>query len=322
MKKSNSVEESDIAFRRAATDKKGEKIYYRYPTAVDDRLFYKRYRLCDDEDVCLIRLWHNRWTNVHLLELFMFIVELGGRGSSADTVDASPLSGAVRQNIRRTMVDLNMPPEGNQEGSNVEVRNADMMDDDVESHEGSAIRDMMMDQYEVNPDDGDDANDEPMEILDDGDEEEEMNYYGDTQIALTQPRSPEEDPSNEFEVGQQFQNKEEVMLAVKRYNIRRDAEYKIVESDQLRYNVQCIQFGPGCSSNILISYRRKQEKWEVRRYTGPRTCMQTSMRHDHRRLDSKMYLPDKIHFIVVIRYKRSHHLYVLTVDVSVLGCNL
>ncbi|RYR25255.1 hypothetical protein Ahy_B02g058928 [Arachis hypogaea] len=40
---------------------------------------------------------------------------------------------------------------------------------------------------------------------------------------------PEEDPSNEFEVGQQFKNKEEVMLAVKQYSIRRAAEYKIVE---------------------------------------------------------------------------------------------
>ncbi|RYR63269.1 hypothetical protein Ahy_A04g021067 [Arachis hypogaea] len=67
-----------------------------------------------------------------------------------------------------------------------------------------------MDQYEVNSDDGDDADDEPTEISDDGDEKEEMNYYG----------GPEEDTSNKFEVGQQFQNKEEVMLAVKRYSIR------------------------------------------------------------------------------------------------------
>ncbi|RYR73499.1 hypothetical protein Ahy_A02g007866 [Arachis hypogaea] len=53
----------------------------------------------------------------------------------------------------------------------------------------------------------------------------------------------EEDPSNEFEVGQQFKNKEEVML---------------------------------------------QEKWEVRRYTDPQTCIQTSMGQDYRRLDSKV----------------------------------
>ncbi|XP_016185807.1 uncharacterized protein LOC107627491 [Arachis ipaensis] len=98
----------------------------------------------------------------------------------------------------------------------------------------------------------------------------------------------EEDPTNEFKVGQQFENKEEVMLVVKRYNIKRAVEYKILESDQLKYDVQCIQFGPGCSWDIHIAYRRKQEKWEVRRYNGPQTCMQTSMGQDHRRLDSKV----------------------------------
>ncbi|RYR30469.1 hypothetical protein Ahy_B01g055235 [Arachis hypogaea] len=205
---------------------------------------------------------------------------LGGGISSADTVNDSPLSRAVRRTIRRTTVDLNMPLESSQEGPNVEVRNVDLMDDGVES---------------LNPDDGDDADEEPPEIPDDGDEEEEMNYYGDTQIALTQPvisrpydrpdhftrlnldamtfdwsftqGGPQEDPSNEFEVGQQFKNKKEVMLAVKQYNIRRATKYKIIESDQLS---------------------RKQEKWEVRRYTGPHTCMQTSMGQDYRRLDSKV----------------------------------
>ncbi|XP_015956838.1 uncharacterized protein LOC107481139 [Arachis duranensis] len=78
------------------------------------------------------------------------------------------------------------------------------------------------------------------------------------------------------------------MLAVKHYSIRRDAEYKIVESDHLRYNARCIQFGPGCNWSILISYHRKQERWEVRRYTGPHTCMQTLVGQDHHRLDSKV----------------------------------
>ncbi|RYR51707.1 hypothetical protein Ahy_A06g026690 [Arachis hypogaea] len=135
-----------------------------------------------------------------------------------------------------------------------------------------------------------------------------MNYYGDTQIALTQSAISRpydlpdhlsrlnldamtsdwsftreaSKPSNEFK------NKEEITLAVKRYSIRRTAEYKIVKSDQLRYNAQCIQFGPSCTWSILISYCRKQEKWEVMRYTSPRIYMQTSMEQDHRRLDSNV----------------------------------
>ncbi|RYR27787.1 hypothetical protein Ahy_B01g051845 [Arachis hypogaea] len=147
-----------------------------------------------------------------------------------------------------------MPPEGSQEGSNVEVRNVDLMDDGLESHDGSAIGDPMMEQYEVNPDDGDDADEEPAEIPYDGDEEEEMTYYSDTQIAFTQPLFTqgglEEDPSNEFEVGQQFGNKEEVLLAVKQYSIRRAVECKIVESDHWRYNARCRSNNQPVSSRI------------------------------------------------------------------------
>ncbi|XP_016199032.1 uncharacterized protein LOC107639997 [Arachis ipaensis] len=54
------------------------------------------------------------------------------------------------------------------------------------------------------------------------------------------------------------------------------------------YNAQHIQFGPGYNWSILISYRRKQEKWEVRRYNGSHSCMQTLMGQDHGRLDSKV----------------------------------
>nr|XP_029148112.1 uncharacterized protein LOC114925151 [Arachis hypogaea] len=124
--------------------KRVKKNYYKYPIELDANLFYKRYRLRDDEDVQLIRSWHNRWTNIHLLELYVFFVDFGGRGSSADTVDDSPTSGIVRRTIKRTMVDLNMPPEGSQEGSNVKVRNVNLMDNGLESHNGSANRDPIM----------------------------------------------------------------------------------------------------------------------------------------------------------------------------------
>ncbi|RYR26924.1 hypothetical protein Ahy_B02g061237 [Arachis hypogaea] len=37
----------------------------------------------------------------------------------------------------------------------------------------------------------------------------------------------EDDPTHEFEIGQQFKNKKEVVIAVKMYSIRRAVEYKI-----------------------------------------------------------------------------------------------
>ncbi|KAL4330302.1 hypothetical protein AHAS_Ahas13G0386500 [Arachis hypogaea] len=150
-----------------------------------------------------------------------------------------------------------MPPEGSQEASNVKNSNDCMMQANFESHEGSTIKD---------------AEAELMKIPDK--EEEEMNYFTDTQITLTQPAifqsydrfdhfftlnfeamtpdclfsqgSPKDDPTNEFEIEQQYENKEKVIMAVKMYSIRRVVEYKILKSGQLKYIVYCTQFGFGC----------------------------------------------------------------------------
>ncbi|XP_057720330.1 uncharacterized protein LOC130934817 [Arachis stenosperma] len=56
----------------------------------------------------------------------------------------------------------------------------------------------------------------------------------------------------EFQVGQQFQDKDEALLSVKTYSIRRG---------------------------------KRKGIWEVKRYNGPHTCLATSISSDHRSLD-------------------------------------
>ncbi|XP_015971516.1 uncharacterized protein LOC107494998 [Arachis duranensis] len=50
----------------------------------------------------------------------------------------------------------------------------------------------------------------------------------------------------EFQVGQQFHDKEEVVLSVKSYSIRRGVKYKVLESDHRKYYGKCKEFGSGC----------------------------------------------------------------------------
>ncbi|XP_015935980.1 uncharacterized protein LOC127744114 [Arachis duranensis] len=50
----------------------------------------------------------------------------------------------------------------------------------------------------------------------------------------------------EFQVGQQFQNKEEVVLCVKTYSIYHRVEYKVMESDHDTYYDKCKEFGNSC----------------------------------------------------------------------------
>ncbi|MED6189332.1 hypothetical protein PIB30_094958 [Stylosanthes scabra] len=144
-----------------------------------------------------------------------------------------------------------------------------MLPEEFESHEGSAAGDPMTEPFHLDPDQ-DDGGDEL---------EEELNPFRISQVSLAQPAisqpyeypdhfstlnldamnsdvclgqgGPDDDPTAEFEVGQQFENKEEVLMAVKTYSIRRAVQFKILESDQLKYAVRCAEFGKGCE------YRRK-----------------------------------------------------------------
>ncbi|XP_016162532.1 uncharacterized protein LOC107605239 [Arachis ipaensis] len=93
------------------------------------------------------------------------------------------------------------------------------------------------------------------------------------------------DSSTEFQIGQSFQNKDEAILSVKDYSIRRGVEYRVMESDHLKYHGRCKEFGKGCTWLIRISLCARKGTWEVRRYNGPHTCLATSISSDHRQLD-------------------------------------
>ncbi|XP_025662060.1 uncharacterized protein [Arachis hypogaea] len=94
-----------------------------------------------------------------------------------------------------------------------------------------------------------------------------------------------EGSSTEFQTGQSFHNKDEAVLSVKDYSIRRGVEYRVLESDHLKYHGKCKEFGKGCSWLIRISLHARKGTWEVRRYNGPHTCLATSIFSDHRKLD-------------------------------------
>ncbi|XP_015964747.1 uncharacterized protein LOC107488505 [Arachis duranensis] len=89
----------------------------------------------------------------------------------------------------------------------------------------------------------------------------------------------------EFQVGQQFQDKDEALLSVKTYSIRRGVQYKVVESDYRRYVGKYSEFGNGCTWLIRLSLGQRKGIWEVKRYNGPHTCLATSISSDHRSLD-------------------------------------
>ncbi|MED6208653.1 hypothetical protein PIB30_047246 [Stylosanthes scabra] len=50
----------------------------------------------------------------------------------------------------------------------------------------------------------------------------------------------------EFTVGHRMPNRKAVLTAVKNYSIRRNAEYKVIEFDRLKYHCRCKHYTSGC----------------------------------------------------------------------------
>ncbi|MED6207230.1 hypothetical protein PIB30_033824 [Stylosanthes scabra] len=161
------------------------------------------------------------------------------------------------------MVDLNRLPEGSSEGS-IPDSNTPMAEI-LDSHNESVVGDPATHDYQPNHDSDNDQEDNESEVVAQGEEDDEEEEDEVEEVLWLSGRL-DDDPVDEFEVGQQFDDKEAVLIAVKTYSIRRAVEYKILESDRLKYAVQCANFGQVCQWAMRVSYRKRQEKWEQMRY--------------------------------------------------------
>ncbi|RYQ88807.1 hypothetical protein Ahy_B09g095786 isoform A [Arachis hypogaea] len=92
----------------------------------------------------------------------------------------------------------------------------------------------------------------------------------------------------EFRVGHRFRSREAVLQGVKNYSIRRSAEYRVIESDRLKYHVQCCQADSGCQWSLRVALCQNLGYWEVRMFGGPHSCLVPTMSQDHRQLDSSL----------------------------------
>ncbi|XP_057745289.1 uncharacterized protein LOC130963156 [Arachis stenosperma] len=120
----------------------------------------------------------------------------------------------------------------------------------------------------------DDSDHEPVDIV--GDSDDDTGADGGPTVGGS---------STEFQIGQSFQNKDEAVLSVKDYNIRRSVQYRVIESDYLKYHGKCKEFRKGCTWLIRVALRARKGTWEVIRYNRPHTCLATSISNDHRQLD-------------------------------------
>ncbi|XP_057739751.1 uncharacterized protein LOC130956783 [Arachis stenosperma] len=96
------------------------------------------------------------------------------------------------------------------------------------------------------------------------------------------------DDGVEFRVKHMFRSREAVLQGVKNYSICGSAEYRVIESDRLKYHVQRRQADSGCQWSLRVALRQNLGYGEVRSFGGPHSCLAPTMSQDHCQLDSSL----------------------------------
>ncbi|XP_057745177.1 uncharacterized protein LOC130963043 [Arachis stenosperma] len=69
------------------------------------------------------------------------------------------------------------------------------------------------------------------------------------------------DEGLEFRVGHRFKSRKVVLEGVKNYSIRRSAEYRVLESNRLKYHVHSRQHQAGCPWSLRVALRQNLGYW-------------------------------------------------------------
>ncbi|XP_015958270.1 uncharacterized protein LOC107482331 [Arachis duranensis] len=296
-----------------------KKIFYKIPiVVVSSSVMYDTLVLAADEDIRVLFHCVRSFPEVRIHELYAKLeVTLDSFGASAPVHSSTAAGGASCSvpAIRPSVPQVASPSFAADLVQTEAVRtvpspNQGVLQQAFQGESGRATDDEVQgfgepDRVE-NAMRDDDSDQEPVNIFGDSDDDTGANPHAqqDPSSSGTQHYPPHfstlnlealgEHPagvatvggsSTEFQIGQSFQSKDEAILSVKDYSIRRGVEYRVLESDHLKYHGKCKDFGKTCSWPIRISLRARKGTWEVRRYNSPHTCLATSISSDHRQLD-------------------------------------
>ncbi|XP_015967253.1 uncharacterized protein LOC107490972 [Arachis duranensis] len=255
--------------------KRVKKFFYRIPiTVLHDIVKYDCFTIGSDEDLQVMFLCRRQFPEVRTPELLAKLVDVvsswGGSNRNANTI-ATVVGSSSRPAVASSSVPVYEPPMQPVASPSFAVDLSgncptpagvgegffdDLDDDDVEP-------DMIAD------DSGDDLGTTDPRRATGGSSSGTQQYpphFSSLDLdAMRQDENPLQASGfgardmegsagmTEFQVGQQFQDKDEALLSVKTYSICRGVQYKVVESDYRMYVGKCSEFGNGCTWLIQLS---------------------------------------------------------------------
>ncbi|XP_057733716.1 uncharacterized protein LOC130948858 [Arachis stenosperma] len=205
-----------------------KKVFYKIPMAVvSSGVQYEIFVLGLDEDMGVLFHCRQSFLQVRIHKLF---AKLEDRVESSETSAPNPQSTTVG------CFYFNASPAD---------KSPDLITGLVGSGEPDHVEDAMRDY---------DSDDEPNHIS--GDSEEE------TPVSPPAPQGPSSSGSHQqpphFSTLILEATKEEAVMSVKDYSIRCGVQYRVMESDHLKYVGRCKEFGNGCNWIIYVALRQRK----------------------------------------------------------------
>ncbi|XP_076892551.1 uncharacterized protein LOC143544312 [Bidens hawaiensis] len=94
-----------------------------------------------------------------------------------------------------------------------------------------------------------------------------------------------------------FNDKEEFIKAVKLYNIKTHKHFEVVESYPDIWSVKCKLHTQGCKWKLRACKRKRSGSFDIKKYTGPHTCLDLNITQDHPNLDASLIAQEIQHLI-------------------------
>ncbi|XP_058776761.1 uncharacterized protein LOC131651108 [Vicia villosa] len=86
----------------------------------------------------------------------------------------------------------------------------------------------------------------------------------------------------QLKVGDKFRSREECIMAIKRFHMANNVDFRVDRDNVKRYKIKCRY--PDCGFRLAASYRKRSDSWVIVSFSQDHTCVNTNVSQDHRKL--------------------------------------
>ncbi|XP_058767146.1 uncharacterized protein LOC131640781 [Vicia villosa] len=109
-----------------------------------------------------------------------------------------------------------------------------------------------------------------------------LNFDGDDEPSTDIFYDPYTQTDQRLKVGDRFRSKEGCIMAIKRFHMANNVDFRVDRANVERYKIYCRN--TDCGFRLHASYRKRSDSWVIGYISQDHTCVNTNVSQDHRKL--------------------------------------